>query len=136
MYLSFGLRLITFAVFYSATNSFVLAVAFYFVLDQIVVDQILRSLFSLEQVEGGLDMQLRIVNTCFYVVMDRKISSIKEIKRQILSSAIGMDRFQSCLVEVLGKLYYKRINGEQLRDEIARAFVEEEAHMANEAELT
>ena len=81
-------------------------------------------------------MQLRVVNTCFYVVMDRNISSIKEIKRQILTSATGMDHFQSCLVEVLGKLYYKRIHGEQLRDEMAKAFVEEEGHIANEAELT
>lgn len=43
--------------------------------------------------------------------MDRRIESVSEIKKQILTNCVGMDRFQSTLVEVLGKYYLKRIDG-------------------------
>ena len=78
---------------------------------------------------------MRIVNTNFYVVMDRKIASIKEIKKQILSSSVGMDRFQSTLVFHLGKFYLKRLHGDHLRDEIAKAFVEEDRTIKSERDL-
>lgn len=44
--------------------------------------------------------------------MDRKIDSISEIKKQILSNSVGLDRFQSTLVDFLGKYYLRRIVGE------------------------
>ena len=90
-----------------------------------MADLVLSKVFGLVQIDAGIDsyMVQNNVNTIFYVVMDRRIESINEVKKQILSQSVGLDRFQSTFVEIMGKYYLQPILGEQLKDEIAKAFV-------------
>ena len=122
---SFYTRLGIFFILWYQSSSILWGIFLYYFLDLIVVDYILRRVFGLVQIDAGIDsyMVQNNVNTIFYVIMDRRIESVGEIKKQILSQSIGLDRFQSTFVEILGKYYLKRIVGEQLKDEIAKAFV-------------
>ena len=115
---SFYTRLGVFLFLWYQSSSFLWSIFLYFFLDLYVADLVFRKVFGLVQIDAGIDsyMVQNNVNTIFYVVMDRRIESINEVKKQILSQSVGLDRFQSTFVEIMGKYYLQPILGEQLKD--------------------
>ena len=65
------------------SGSVMTGVILYFFLDLVVVEAVIKHGYNLEPVGSGLDsyMVQNSINTLFYVVMDRRIDNVKEIKK-------------------------------------------------------
>lgn len=84
---SFYTRLGLFLLLAYLSSSVLWGAFLYFLVDLWVMKFILLHVFGLVQIDAGIDsyMVQNNVNTIFYVVMDRRIESVREVKKQILS---------------------------------------------------
>ena len=100
-------------------------VLIYIGFDLIVIDYIVMRMIFGYRLMASSDV---LVNDFHYVIgyyvkLDRKMEDLQAVKKQLIDSRQGLERFCTYPVWMMGKYYEKEIRGSELKEQFERALV-------------